>query len=38
MAADWARMAQQWRLLAADGDASRTLARLMRHAKPSSRS
>lgn len=26
MAADWAQMAQQWRLLAADGDASGTLA------------
>jgi hypothetical protein len=29
-AADWQELARQWRLLAADGDASVTLARLMR--------
>ena len=34
MAAHWKEMAQQWRLLAADDDASGTLARLMRRAKP----
>jgi hypothetical protein len=33
-AADWEEMARQWRLLAADGDPSRTLARLMPRAKP----
>jgi len=35
MAAEWEEMARQWRLLATDGDASRTLARLMPRAAPS---
>jgi len=35
LAAEWAEMARQWRLLATEGDASRTLARLMRRAAPS---
>ena len=34
LAADWREMARQWRLLAADGDASETLARLMRRTQP----
>jgi len=37
LAADWQELALQWRLLAADGDSSRTLARLMRRARPSMR-
>jgi len=34
VAADWEALARQWRLLAADGDASATLARLMRRGQP----